>query len=101
MHADAPNFPLKHAEKDMRLALDLGKTSGLPLPVAKSTDMTMLAAMVAGDGSLADADFSATIEAQRVGAHDKAPATALPSMKAGKKMLMEFNKEARTAEYQP
>jgi len=59
----APNFPLKHAEKDMRLACDLGTSVGVKLPVAASADSTMLEAMkVEG---LADKDFSATFEAQK------------------------------------
>ena len=36
----APNFPLKHAEKDMRLACELGSKSGVKLPVAATADAT-------------------------------------------------------------
>jgi len=60
----APNFPLKHAQKDMRLACALGGQAGVALPVAASADSTMKSAMAIG--SLADSDFSATFEAQKV-----------------------------------
>ncbi|KAL1515278.1 hypothetical protein AB1Y20_001910 [Prymnesium parvum] len=58
----APNFPLKHAEKDMRLAVELGKSQGLELPVASTADSVMQKAMAAGHQ---DKDFSSVIEAQR------------------------------------
>ena len=56
----ATNFPLKHARKDMRLAVDLGKTVGLGLPIALSTDVAMKTAMEMDD--LAEQDFSALYE---------------------------------------
>jgi 3-hydroxyisobutyrate dehydrogenase-like beta-hydroxyacid dehydrogenase len=59
----APNFPLKHAEKDMRLACELGSKSGITLPVAATADATMKEAMKVG--SLADQDFSALFEVQK------------------------------------
>lgn len=58
----AANFPLQHAEKDMGLAVDLGSKVGVELPVAASADATMKRAMEAGHS---EADFSATIEAQK------------------------------------
>ena len=61
----APNFPLKHAEKDMRLATELGSSVGLQLPVASSADAAMKKAMEMGKG---DQDFSATFEGQKKGA---------------------------------
>ena len=33
-----PNFPLKHAEKDVRLAVALGGSLGLGLPIAAAAD---------------------------------------------------------------
>lgn len=76
----APNFPLKHAEKDMRLAVDLGLSVGLTMPVAESADGKMVDAM----NGYADEDFSATIEAQRLIEADVSTTTA------GKKMPMDF-----------
>jgi len=61
----APNFPLKHAEKDMRLATALGSQCGMVLPVASSADDAMKAAMTLGKSDL---DFSSTFEAQKKGA---------------------------------
>lgn len=58
------NFPLKHAEKDMGLAVELGANSGLALPLAVAADAAMYAAMEAPH-SLAEKDFSATYEAQK------------------------------------
>ena len=43
-----PNFPLKHAQKDMRLAIELGAASGLALPVADSANNVMKNAMGMG-----------------------------------------------------
>ena len=60
-HANT-QFPLKHAQKDMRFALGLGAQTGQPLPVAAAASATMEAAMEAGFG---DADFSATYEGCR------------------------------------
>ena len=40
-----PAFPLKHAEKDVKLAVELGAMLGQPLPVAATTDAMMLRAM--------------------------------------------------------
>lgn len=56
----ATNFPLKHAQKDVRLAVNLGEKVGQPLPVAAATNEVMKAAMADGHG---DADFSAVDEA--------------------------------------
>jgi 3-hydroxyisobutyrate dehydrogenase-like beta-hydroxyacid dehydrogenase len=56
------NFPLKHAEKDMRLAVELGASNNLALPLATAADAAMQAAMDAGR---ADQDFSAVFEAQK------------------------------------
>jgi len=61
----APNFPLKHAEKDMRLAIELGALCQVKLPVAAAADDTMLAAMSAPD--MPNKDFAAAYEAQKYG----------------------------------
>ena len=61
----APAFPLKHAQKDVKLAIGLGSALGVSLPVAASADATMRSAMAKG---LGDSDFAATYEAQRGGA---------------------------------
>lgn len=53
----APAFPLKHAEKDVKLAVAMGRQYGLGLPVASTADGAMLAAMAKG---LGDSDFAAT-----------------------------------------
>ena len=58
----APHFPLKHAQKDVRLAIGLGAQAGLGLPVAEAVDAAMLRAMAAGYG---DNDFAATYEPQK------------------------------------
>lgn len=58
----APNFPLKHAQKDVRLAIDLAAQSGVGMPVAQAVDASMLKAMAAG---LGDEDFAATFEPQK------------------------------------
>ena len=57
-----PQFPLKHAEKDVRLAVALGEANGLALPVAATSDACMKKAMAAGHG---DKDFSAVVEGQK------------------------------------
>jgi len=59
----APNFPLQHAQKDMRLAVELGQTIDLPLPVAAAADASMKRAREAGASEL---DFSAVVDSQKV-----------------------------------
>ena len=58
----APAFPLKHAEKDVKLAVALGRSLGLGLPIAATADVSMRAAMSQG---LGDNDFAAVYEAQK------------------------------------
>ena len=53
---DDPAFPLKHAQKDLRLALQLGRELGQPLATAEAANELFLQARQAG---LADRDFSA------------------------------------------
>jgi glyoxylate/succinic semialdehyde reductase len=55
-----PNFPLKHAYKDMRLAVEAGKASGIPTPVTKAACDLYGAAWDKGFG---DRDISAVIRA--------------------------------------
>lgn len=57
-----PAFPLKHQQKDMRLALLLGDELSLALPVAATANAQYLAARGEGRG---DEDFCAVIEAVR------------------------------------
>ena len=59
----APNFPLKHAQKDMRFALNLGDALGQPLPVAAAANAAFLQARE----THGDADFSAVYETQKTG----------------------------------
>ncbi|CAE7560107.1 GLYR1 [Symbiodinium pilosum] len=52
----APNFPLKHQQKDVRLAVDLGDKVGQSMPLAAAANEAFKAARAAGKG---DEDFSA------------------------------------------
>eukprot|EP00405_Crypthecodinium_cohnii_P019196 CAMPEP_0206466240 /NCGR_PEP_ID=MMETSP0324_2-20121206/28337_1 /ASSEMBLY_ACC=CAM_ASM_000836 /TAXON_ID=2866 /ORGANISM="Crypthecodinium cohnii, Strain Seligo" /LENGTH=289 /DNA_ID=CAMNT_0053939311 /DNA_START=86 /DNA_END=955 /DNA_ORIENTATION=+ len=52
----APHFPLKHQQKDVRLAIDLGQKVGQPLPVASAANEVFKQALFAGHG---DDDMSA------------------------------------------
>ncbi len=49
-------FPLKHMQKDLRLALALGQEQAVALPTATAANDRFTAALTAGDGNL---DFSA------------------------------------------
>jgi 3-hydroxyisobutyrate dehydrogenase-like beta-hydroxyacid dehydrogenase len=53
-----PNFPLKHAHKDMRLAVETGKAMGIPTPVTKAACDLFGAARDKGFG---DRDISAVM----------------------------------------
>jgi 3-hydroxyisobutyrate dehydrogenase-like beta-hydroxyacid dehydrogenase len=55
-----PNFPLKHAHKDMRLAVETGKAMGIPTPVTKAACDLFGAARDKGFG---DRDISAVMRA--------------------------------------
>jgi 3-hydroxyisobutyrate dehydrogenase-like beta-hydroxyacid dehydrogenase len=55
-----PHFPLKHAYKDMRLALKTGEASGIPTPVTKAACDLFGAAWDKGFG---DRDISAVLRA--------------------------------------
>merc|ERR1712203_427962 len=58
----APNFPLKHQQKDVRLAVDLGQKVGQPLPLAAATNEVFKASLAAGQG---DVDMAAVYDAVR------------------------------------
>ena len=51
-----PAFPLKHQQKDLRLALELGAACAVPLPVAAAANEMFVRAVGEGHG---DEDFSA------------------------------------------
>ncbi|HEX9206191.1 MAG TPA: NAD-binding protein [Candidatus Deferrimicrobiaceae bacterium] len=53
-----PNFPLKHAHKDVRLAVEAGKAAGIPTPVTKAACDLLDAALQRGYG---DRDISAVL----------------------------------------
>eukprot|EP00911_Craspedida_sp_UC1_P000792 UC1_evm1s605 len=54
-------FPLKHAQKDLRFAVELGDNLGLGLPLAAAANEQFKAAR----GKYGDSDFSAVVEASR------------------------------------
>lgn len=56
------NFPLKHQQKDMRLALDLASQKGVVLPTSTAANDQYLKAMAAPIGA-GDEDFSAVMKA--------------------------------------
>ena len=55
----APNFPLKHAHKDMALACDLAKSAGVEYSVMDTAEKLF---RTARDDDLGDQDFSAVFE---------------------------------------
>ncbi|XVE78245.1 hypothetical protein DITRI_Ditri13aG0129000 [Diplodiscus trichospermus] len=59
----SPAFPLKHQQKDMRLALSLGDENSVSMPVAAAANEAFKAARSMG---LGDLDFSAVIETVKV-----------------------------------
>mmetsp|Transcript_42663 Transcript_42663/g.103187 ORF Transcript_42663/g.103187 Transcript_42663/m.103187 type:complete len:362 (-) Transcript_42663:113-1198(-) len=58
----APNFPLKHAHKDMALACDMAKTAGVEYSVMEQAEKMFRAAREDADLNVADEDFSAVFE---------------------------------------
>jgi len=58
----APNFPLKHAHKDMKLASDMAKAAGVEYSVMDSAEKLFQSARDDEDLKLADEDFSAVFE---------------------------------------
>ena len=63
-----PAFPLKHQQKDLRLALQLGDSHDVPLPVAAAANEAFKRAKAEGRG---DDDFSA-VHASAVAASRRA-----------------------------
>lgn len=58
----APNFPLKHAHKDMKLASDMAKKAGVEFSVMDKAEELFKKAREDEDLKVADADFSAVFE---------------------------------------
>lgn len=58
----APNFPLRHAHKDMALASAMAKEAGVEYSVMDQAESLYRSARNDDDGKLADLDFSAVFE---------------------------------------
>jgi 3-hydroxyisobutyrate dehydrogenase-like beta-hydroxyacid dehydrogenase len=58
----APNFPLKHAHKDMALACDMAKNAGAEYSVMNQAEKLYRAAQEDSELNVADKDFSAVFE---------------------------------------
>ena len=58
----SPNFPLKHAHKDMALACDMAKAAGVEYSVMDQAEKVFRAAREDSDLNVADEDFSAVFE---------------------------------------
>jgi 3-hydroxyisobutyrate dehydrogenase-like beta-hydroxyacid dehydrogenase len=58
----APNFPLKHAHKDMALACDMAKSAGVEYSVMEQAEKIFRSAREDSDLNVADEDFSAVFE---------------------------------------
>ena len=58
----APNFPLKHAHKDMALACDMAKEAGVEYSVMESAEKLFRDAKENEELAVADEDFSAVFE---------------------------------------
>jgi len=58
----APNFPLKHAHKDMALACDMAKAANVEYSVMESAEKLFRGAREDSDLNVADLDFSAVYE---------------------------------------
>ena len=58
----APNFPLKHAHKDMKLASDMAKEAGVEFSVIDAGEKIYEAARSDDELQLSDLDFSAVFE---------------------------------------
>lgn len=56
-----PNFPLKHAQKDMQLGIDLGRKKGVALPTSAAANDLMKTAI--HSHNCGDEDFSAVYKA--------------------------------------
>lgn len=58
----APNFPLQHAHKDMKLAVDMAKEAGTEYAVTEVAEQLFQKARVDADLNVAEEDFSAVFE---------------------------------------
>jgi 3-hydroxyisobutyrate dehydrogenase-like beta-hydroxyacid dehydrogenase len=58
----APNFPLKYAHKDMKLASDMAKAAGVEYSVMNKAEELFRAARTDEELNVADQDFSAVFE---------------------------------------
>jgi 3-hydroxyisobutyrate dehydrogenase-like beta-hydroxyacid dehydrogenase len=58
----APNFPLKHASKDMTLAKEMAKKAGVEYSVMNQAESLLRSARDDAELNLADEDFSAVFE---------------------------------------
>lgn len=61
-HDHAPNFPLKHAHKDMKLASDMAKAAGVEYSVMDQAEALLKEAREDPNLNIADEDFSAVFE---------------------------------------
>lgn len=62
VHDHAPNFPLKHAHKDMKLASDVAKEAGVEYSVMDQAESLLREAREDPNLNIADEDFSAVYE---------------------------------------
>jgi 3-hydroxyisobutyrate dehydrogenase-like beta-hydroxyacid dehydrogenase len=58
----APNFPLKHAHKDMALAVDMAKEANVEFSIISQAEKVYKEAREDTDLNIADQDFSAVYE---------------------------------------
>lgn len=58
----APNFPLQHAHKDMKLAVDMARGAGVEYAVTEGAEELFRKAREDGDLKVAEQDFSAVFE---------------------------------------
>lgn len=61
----APNFPLQHAHKDMKLAVDMAKNAGVSYDVTEQAEKVFRRAREDEDLNVAEEDFSAVFEGIR------------------------------------
>jgi len=58
----APNFPLQHAHKDLKLAVDMAREAGVAYAVTESAEQLFRKARDDGELQVAEQDFSAVLE---------------------------------------
>lgn len=58
----APNFPLQHAHKDMKLAVDMAKSAGVDYSVTEEAEKLFRRAREDKELNVAEEDFSAVFE---------------------------------------